>query len=102
MGSFDLDSLLSQAKVMQQRLAEAQGELAKKTVVGESGGGMVRVTVNGRLEVVSIKLDPLCVDNRDVRMLEDLVMLAMNQAMREARALAERELGGLARGLGLP
>ena len=76
-------------------MAGAQAELAKKTVTGQSGGGMVTVTANGILEIVSVRLDPLCVDNRDVKMLEDLIFAATNQALREARALAERELGSV-------
>jgi DNA-binding YbaB/EbfC family protein len=99
MSQFDIQSLFEQAKAMQQKMSAAQAELGKKTVTGQSGGGMVTVTANGLLEVVSIRLDPLCVDNRDVKMLEDLVTAAANQALREARALAERELGSVS-GLG--
>lgn len=99
MSQFDLERLFEQAKALQQRVAATQAELGAKTVVGEAGGGMVSVTVNGLLEVVAIKLDPVCVDNRDVKMLEALVVSATNKALREARALAERELGGAA-GLG--
>ena len=98
MSTLDLGKLFEQAQQLQKRLADAQGDLAKRTVTAEAGGGLVAVTANGLLEIVAIKLDPLCVDNRDVRMLEDLVLLATNKALREARALAERELGGLAGG----
>jgi DNA-binding YbaB/EbfC family protein len=96
MSTLDLTKLFEQAQQLQRRLAEAQGDLAKRTVTAEAGGGLVSVTANGLLEVVAIKLDPICVDSRDVKMLEDLVLLATNKALREARALAERELGGLA------
>ena len=99
MSQFDIQRLFEQAKAMQQKMSAAQGELGKKLVTGQSGGGMVTVTANGLLEVISIRIDPLCVDNRDVKMLEDLVMAATNQALREARSLAERELG-LVAGLG--
>jgi DNA-binding YbaB/EbfC family protein len=99
LSTLDLGKLFEQAQQLQRRLADAQGELAKRTVTAESGGGLVSVTANGLLEVVAIKLDPVCVDNRDVKMLEDLVLLATNKALREARALAEAELGGLAGGL---
>lgn len=103
MSQFDMGQILEQAKQMQAQMQKAQEELGKKTVTGESGGGMVTVTANGRLEIVSIKLDPICVDARDVGMLEDLIVAATNQALASARALAERELGaasGLGAGLG--
>ena len=99
MSQFDMGQILEQAKQMQEQLERAQQELAGKTVTGQAGGGMVTVTANGRLEIVAVKLDPTCVDARDVGMLEDLVLAATNQALREARALAERELGS-ASGLG--
>jgi len=95
MSQFDLNALFEQAKAMQQKMQAAQAELGKKTVTGQAGGGMVTVTVNGLFEVTSIKLDPLCVDNRDVKMLEDLIVAATNQAIREARSMAERELGAV-------
>lgn len=96
MSSVDLNEVLAKAHELQRQLSAAQASLSGKTVRAEAGGGMVAVTVNGLLQVVAIKLDPLCVDNRDVKVLEDLVVLATNKALREARSLAERELGGLA------
>jgi hypothetical protein len=99
MSGVDLQKLLEQAQAVQRRMAEAQAGLAAKTVDAESGGGLVRVTANGRGEIVRLHLDPQCVDARDVRMLEDLVVAATNKALGEARALAERELGALAGGM---
>jgi DNA-binding YbaB/EbfC family protein len=99
MSQFDLNSLFEQAQQMQKKISDAQAELAKKTVTGQAGGGMVTVTVNGGMEVVSVKLDPQCVDPRDIRMLEDLIVAATNQAVREARTMMERELGAVS-GLG--
>lgn len=93
MSEFDMGQLLEQARQMQEQLARTQEKLGARTVTGQSGGGMVTVTVNGRLEVQSVKLDPICVDARDVGMLEDLIVAATNQAVTEARAMAERELG---------
>ncbi len=99
MSELDLQQLFSQLQGIQQKFAAAQGELAKKSVTAEAGGGMVTVTVNGLLEVVSVRLDPLCVDSRDVKMLEDLITAATNKALREARAMAEREMGSMTGGL---
>jgi DNA-binding YbaB/EbfC family protein len=101
MSGFDLDAILKQAKDVHQRMAERQAELARSTVVGEAGGGLVQVHVNGMLEVVSITLDPVCVDARDVKMLQDLVVLATNKALSEAKERMERELGAVMRPTGL-
>lgn len=107
MSQFDMSQIFEQAKVLQERLAKVQAELGNKTVTGQAGGGMVTVTANGLQQIVAVRLDPLCVDNRDVKMLEDLITAATNQALREAKELAERELGsatglaGMLGGLGL-
>jgi DNA-binding YbaB/EbfC family protein len=102
MSEFDLNSLLEQARNVQEKLANAQAQLANKTVTGQSGGGMVTVTANGQQQIVSVKLEPQCVDPRDIKMLEDLITAATNQALREARGLAERELGAAAGMPGIP
>lgn len=99
MSQFDLEKVFEQARAMQERMEGAKKDLAEKTVTGESGGGMVKVVANGLLEINSISIEPQCVDARDVQMLEDLIVAATNQALREARALAEREMGAAA---GLP
>lgn len=102
MSQFDLGGLIEQARVMQQKLADVQAELAKKTVTGQAGGGMVTVTVNGQQQVVSVKLEPQCVDARDIGMLEDLIVAATNQALGESRAMAQRELGAATGLPGMP
>jgi DNA-binding YbaB/EbfC family protein len=107
MSGFNLEQLLEQARGLQEQLVRKQEALAQRTVTGESGGGMVKVVVNGHFEIVSLTLDPLCVDNRDVKMLEDLIRMATNKAFAELRALIEREyradfsLPGVPPGLGL-
>jgi len=96
---FDLKELFKQAQQLQEKIKEIQEQLAKKKVTAESGGGMVTVTVNGKQELVSVKLDPTCVDPRDVPMLEDLILTAVNQGIRKAKELAAEEMkqgtGGL-------
>lgn len=99
MSQFDLGKLVEQARQMQERLAEVQEQLGRRTVTAQAGGGMVVVTANGRQELVSVKIEPACVDAKDVGMLEDLVLAATNQALREAKALAEREMGAVAGGM---
>ena len=97
MSGFDLDAILKQAKDVHQRMADKQSELARSSVKGEAGGGLVQVHVNGMLEVVSLALDPVCVDARDVKMLQDLIVLATNKALAEAKERMERELGAVMR-----
>jgi DNA-binding YbaB/EbfC family protein len=99
---FDLNTLLKQAQNLQTQIKEIQEELAKRTVTAESGGGMVTVTVNGRQEIKNIRLDPICVDSRDIPMLEDLILAAVNQGLKKSRELAAEEMRKLTGGLPLP
>ncbi|HPI92632.1 MAG TPA: YbaB/EbfC family nucleoid-associated protein [Deltaproteobacteria bacterium] len=99
---FDFKELLRQAGQLQERIKEIQEQLSRKTVTADTGGGMVSVTVNGRQEIVSIRLDPQCVDPRDIPMLEDLILTAINQGMRRSRELAAEEMKQVTGGLPLP
>ena len=95
----DLTKLMQQAQQMQTKL---QNELAEMTVEASAGGGMVTVTLSGKKELQSIRIDPEVVDPNDVPMLEDLILAAVNEAQRKVdEALAEK-LGGLASAMGLP
>jgi hypothetical protein len=102
----DMNKLLQQVGEMQQQMEQAQDELAKETVEASAGGGMVTVTANGAGEIQKIKIDPKAIDPGDPEMLEDMVLAAVNEAIRSARSLQESKLGGLAGGalggLGLP
>jgi hypothetical protein len=98
----DFKELLKQAGQLQERIKVIQEQLSRKTVSADTGGGMVTVTVNGRQEIVSIKLDPLCVDPRDIPMLEDLILTAVNQGMRRSRELAAEEMKQVTGGIPLP
>src|SRR5919202_3117603 len=106
MAGMDMDKLLQQVGQMQQQMEQAQEELAKETVEASAGGGMVTVTANGKGEITSIKIDPKAIDPDDPEMLGDMVLAAVNEALRSAQSLAESKLGGLAGGalggLGLP
>ena len=94
---FDLNALMQQAQELQQKMAQAQEKLAQKTVTGSAGGGMVVVTANGKGEIKSIQIDKQAVDPRDVAMLEDLVLAAVNGAIKAAQEAqaAEGPLSGL-------
>ncbi len=94
--------LLGQAKTIQEKMAKVQQELRKKTVEATAGGGMVTVKVNGQGQVLSIKIEPKVVDSKDVEMLEDLVLAAVNEGLRKARELMTEEMGRIAGGLNIP
>ncbi len=101
-----MQQILQQAQKMQQDMAEAQEKLKDERVEASAGGGMVTVTVNGGGEIVGITIDPRAIDPDDPEMLADLVMAAVNEALRSAHSLMESKMqgmlpGGLG-GLGLP
>lgn len=98
--------IMRQMQKMQQKmtssLAEVQRELEEAQVEGESGGGAVRVTVNGQQEVISVKISPKVVDPEEVEMLEDLVLVAVRDALERSRALSSEKMSRLTAGLNLP
>jgi nucleoid-associated protein EbfC len=106
MEGMDMSKLLQQVGQMQDQMQKAQQELANETVEATAGGGMVTVTANGSGEIRQIKIDPKAIDPADPELLEDMILAAVNEAIRSAQALMESKLGGLAGGalggLGLP
>lgn len=99
---FNVQQMMKQAKKMQEQLAKQQEELASKTFEASSGGGMVTATVNGKMELLNLKIDPEVVDKEEVDMLQDLVVAAVNSATREAQEAAQALMGGLMGGAGMP
>ena len=93
---------MQQAKAMQEKMAKIQEDLAKKTITGSSGGGMVQVTVNGQGDVLSMAIEKTVIDPNESGMLEDLVVAATNDAIRKAKELSKQELGQLTGGLNIP
>ena len=89
-GGPGLDKMMKQMQQMQADMAAAQDALADTTVEGSAGGGMVKVTVSGTGDVQSVRIDPEVVDPEDVEMLEDLVLAAVNEGLRQANELANR------------
>jgi DNA-binding YbaB/EbfC family protein len=87
---------------MQQEMLRVQAELEAATVDGSAGGGVVRATVTGKQELLSVTIDPSAVDPADVEMLQDLVVAAVNDALRASRELAESKMGAITGGLRLP
>ena len=94
--------LLRQFQKMQGDIKKIQKEVAKEKVTGSSGGGMVEVTISGKLEVVDIKIEKKLVEEKDIEMLEDLVLAAVNKALVKAQQLAKERMGRLAGGLNIP
>ena len=90
MNPFDL---LKNPQAIQAELEKVKNQLAQITVTGSSGGNMVQVTLNGNMEMLSIKLDPLCVDNRDVPMLQDLIVASHHDAMSKIQEEIKDRLG---------
>jgi hypothetical protein len=97
----DLKDLLHQASQLQDTLRNAQEEVARIEVQGEAGGGLVRVTMNGRHDARRVHIEPSLL-GEDVAVLEDLVAAAVNDAVRRVEALQREKFAGLAGGLGLP
>src|SRR5947199_8544635 len=102
----DMNKLMQQMGQMQEQMQKAQDELANETVEASAGGGMITVVANGAGEIKQIKIDPKAIDPDDPEMLEDMIVAAVNEAIRSAHSLMESKLGGLAGGalgwLGLP
>jgi len=87
---------------MQAKIAKMQEELKEKTVEASSGGGMVKVVCNGQQEIINIEIEPELLEEKDVEMLQDLVLAAVNEALRRSREIAEEEMGKITGGLNLP
>jgi DNA-binding YbaB/EbfC family protein len=98
----DFLKMLQQAQQMTGKLQEVQEELARATVTGSAGGGMVRVEADGKGTVKRVSIDPAVVNPADVEMLEDLIAVAVQEAQKKARELAEEEMKKVAGGMGLP
>jgi DNA-binding YbaB/EbfC family protein len=98
----DLNALMQQAQLMQQRMMDAQEAARSKTVEASAGGGMVTVVVTGGMELKSIKIDPTVIDPKDAGMLQDLVVAAVNQGLQKAQDLMNHEMQSVTGGLNIP
>ncbi|WP_428940011.1 YbaB/EbfC family nucleoid-associated protein [Fontivita pretiosa] len=98
----NLPQLMAKARQMQEKMQQMQEELARRQVSADAGGGMVTAVVNGRLEVVKVRIDKSKVDVNDTEMLEDLIVAAINAAQVKAAAMVKEEMAKVAGELGLP
>ena len=98
----NFNTIMKQAKKMQERMASLQKELEIKTVEAQAGGGMVSVVVNGKYEVVSLKIEKEVVNPEDIEMLQDLIAAAVNEGIRKAQEMASSEMAKITGGLNIP
>jgi nucleoid-associated protein EbfC len=101
-GGMDINKMMKQVQQMQADMARMQEELANETVEASAGGGMVTVTATGSGEIKAITIAPEAIDPDDPELLADMILGAVNEALRSANDLAQSRLGGMAGGLGLP
>lgn len=100
--SFNPFDLLKNASGIQQQLEKAQAELSAISATGASGGGLVKLTINGRMEITQLQLDPIAVDARDVAMLQDLIIAAHRDAISKVQSVMAEKLGPMMGGLNIP
>lgn len=101
-GGGNMNQMLKQAQKMQEDMATLQADLEAREYTATSGGGMVEVTVDGKHSIKSLKINPDIVDPDDVEMIEDLVTVAVNEAIANAAKTAEEEMGAITGGLNIP
>ncbi len=97
-----LGDLMKQAQKMQQEMSRIQEESKKKTVEASAGGGMVVATANGAMELVSIKIEKDVVNPEDIEMLQDLVIAAVNEALRRAQQMVSEDMSKITGGMNIP
>lgn len=100
MGGMNMNNLMKQAQKMQKQMAETQESLGDKTLEMTSGGGAVKIVISGKKEIQEIKINPEVVDADDVEMLEDLILSAVNEAIRQADEMYNNEMGKITGGMG--
>ena len=102
MGMGNMQQLAMKAQKLQQQMTEKQAELEERTYEASAGGGMVTATVNGKKQLTAITIKPEAVDPDDVEMLQDMILAAINEAVKQADETTEAEMGKLTGGLGIP
>lgn len=98
----NLGDLMNKAREMQEKMGHVQEEMGRKTITADAGAGMVQATVNGRLELVKLRIDKTRIDLNDMEMLEDVIVAAVNAARSRAAEMMGTEMKKVASGMGLP
>ena len=100
MGGFpNMGGMMKQIQKMQEKMAQVQASLETKTVVGESGGGMVKATINGKQQLVKLQIEKEVVNPEETDMLEDLILSAVNKGLEEASKMAQEEMSKATNGM---
>ena len=102
MGGSNMNQMMKQAKKMQEEMAKTQAELQERVIEGSAGGGAVMAKVNGKQRILEIKIKPEVVDPEDVEMLEDLIMAAINDAIKQSQDMVSTEMAKITGGLNIP
>lgn len=102
MAGMNMQEMMKQARKMQEQLAQAQESMKDVTIDASAGGGMVKATVNGDLELVSIQIDPDVLDPEDVDLLQDMIVAAVNEAIRGVSEVASKQMSSITGGLNIP
>lgn len=97
-----IGNILKQAQQMHAKISELQEEMANKTVEASAGGGMVSVVMNGKQQILSVRIDPEVVNREDIEMLQDLIAAAVNEAIRKAQEMMTEEMKKITGGLSIP
>ncbi len=97
-----LGNILKQAQEMHGKISQLQEEMANKTVEASAGGGMVNIVMNGKQQVLSIRVDPEVVNREDIEMLQDLIVAAVNEAIRKSQEMMTEEMKKITGGLNIP
>ena len=97
-----LGNILKQAQQMHAKISELQEEMANKTVEASAGGGMVNIVMNGKQQVLAIRIDPEVVNRKDIEMLQDLIVAAVNEAIRKSQEMMTEEMKKITGGLNIP
>ncbi len=97
-----LGNIMKQAQLMQQKMARMQEELENRQVEATAGGGMVTAVVNGKQKLLSLKIEQSVVDPQDIEMLQDLVVAAVNEAIKKSQDMAQEEMGRITGGMNIP
>lgn len=98
----NMGKMMKQFKKTQKKMEKVTEELANKELEVTSGGGAVKITISGAQEILDLTIDPIAVDPEDVEMLEDLILAAINEALKDSKELYEKEMGKITGGLNIP
>ena len=102
LGRGGIGNIMKQAQQMQKRMAQLQQELEERRIEAAAGGGMVKAVVSGKQQLISLTIDPKAVDPDDVEMLQDLVVAAVSEALKQSQQLAQEEMAKITGGMNLP